>query len=282
MNSKLIFSTFGAILLASSILGTASAQGRHGTPGPGMGMNGNQAPIQHPAPVLSEVTGTVTVVRLDENYHQHQVSIDLSVGSKIYTILVGPAFYLEEKGFTIEKTNTLTVTLFPDFRNTNLWAAAGITNKTTNKTITLRDAAGYPLWMPAGMGGTGHYHGQDRFGQEGMRHQSGSCLDGQGLDLTKMVTLSGTVETIHLEYGKGPQSLTVKVGNNLVDVVLGPYWWLQEKGFQTVKGASLQVIAVPHLNSTSNYAALQVIYNNGKDKLILRDDQGLPLWFNRN
>lgn len=282
MTRKCIAKTFGTLLLAGSILVTASAQGRGNGGGMGNGggngTGGNPNPINHPAPITQiVVTGTVTTVDLDGGQYQHQVSIvlqDSKDTTKSYSIIVGPSFYLEEIGLTISKGEVLAVTIFQDFRNDNQWAATVIskTVNATTKTYTLRDAAGYPLWAHAGMGGR---HGG------GMNGNHGNCMDGQGLDIAKKETLTVNVDAVNLGYRTGPQTMTIKVNGQTATVVLGPYWWLQEKNFQVKTGDSVTVVIAPYLNTLNTYAA--ILIKIGDVSLQLRDETtGVPLWFQRN
>lgn len=93
---------------------------------------------------LETLNGTVTAV---EQYGGRRgVFLDMQTGQETVEVHLGPDWYLESQGFTVQNHSPIEVT---GYRN-NFDGHAEImaaTVKQGSQEIRLRDANGYPLWM---------------------------------------------------------------------------------------------------------------------------------------
>jgi hypothetical protein len=176
MNRKRLFSVVSVCALVATLTLSISAQGPRGgayCSRPGSGGNGNQTPLVHIPPVFMTVSGMVTTLNSGSDRPHSTMTLKDSKGNA-YTILVGPPPFLEDKKFVLALNDSLTVILFPDFRNGKLWAAKAITNTTTGAAITLRDDSGVPLWMGSCRHGCGNSN-RAAFGMHWRGGRPGAC-----------------------------------------------------------------------------------------------------------
>ncbi len=292
MKFKLLRSVLLVLALCGVLVLAVAAQGMRGGYGNpagmggcqmGLGGGGNQTPVPHAAPVYTTVSGTVTAVNTSQDRPVSSISLKDKDG-KVYNIQVGPLRYLDEKKFTLSLQDSLVAVVFPGFRDSNLWAAKVITNKTTGQAITLRDEDGVPLWVGAyGMGMRG---GRGMRRQGSCQGQPGSCNGTPAVDLTAIKEYGGTVENTAYGYGTGAPTLTVKVamvnGKALVTPAsmafrLGPYRLLEEKKFQAKAGDAVTIKAAPGTSSTDYLVVFEV--GIGNTVWVIRDVKtGLPVW----
>jgi hypothetical protein len=105
---------------------------------------------------------------------------------------------------------------------------------------------------------------------------------GMGLDMTKLQTLTGTIEGVNRITPPNPQipprlEVRLKTDKGTVGVFLGPADYVEQKGMNLAIGDQVQVKAVPvNFRQHSGLAGVEV--QKGGQVLRLRDEAGRPLW----
>jgi hypothetical protein len=93
---------------------------------------------------LVTLQGTATEVN---RYGGHQgVFLNLTTAQETLTVHLGPDWYLDDQGFEIDFNRPLEVTGFRSNWNGQAVLMASEV-KQGDRTLQLRDANGYPLWM---------------------------------------------------------------------------------------------------------------------------------------
>ncbi len=94
-------------------------------------------------------------------------------------------------------------------------------------------------------------------------------------DRAKVVTLSGTVESLFTSGGRGLHAV-LKTDKGNIDVHLGPEYWLKGR-ISLKKGDAISVTG-----SRSEFKGKDSLiareFTRGKDRVELRRDDGTPLW----
>jgi hypothetical protein len=105
---------------------------------------------------------------------------------------------------------------------------------------------------------------------------------GRGLDMSKMETLTGTIEAVNRIAPRRAQmptrmQLLLKTDKETVNVFLGPADYVEQQGLKLAKGDQVQVKGVRFsFRQRTGIAAVEV--QKGGQVLRLRDDTGRPLW----
>jgi hypothetical protein len=105
---------------------------------------------------------------------------------------------------------------------------------------------------------------------------------GMGLDMSKLETLTGTVEGVNRITPPNPQipprlEVRLKTAKGTVSVFLGPADYAEQQGMKLATGDQVQIKAVPvNFPQHSGLAAVEV--QKGGQVLRLRDEAGRPLW----
>ena len=110
--------------------------------------------------------------------------------------------------------------------------------------------------------------------------QTAGCAGCPMYDSKTEMTITGTVQEVKElpGYGRGTGThLTVKAGNDLYDVHVGPTWYLTQEKYAFAKGDHLDVIGSKIKYQGADALIARQIKKDGST-LTLRDDQGVPLW----
>jgi hypothetical protein len=103
-----------------------------------------------------------------------------------------------------------------------------------------------------------------------------------GADPSQAFEVSGTVTAVSIGSGSGMPMLTVDdVVLGLVDVALGPIWFLQEAGFSAEIGDSVDLLAYPCTTCAATAVAAWVENLTNGTSVDLRDEDGRPFWTQR-
>jgi hypothetical protein len=98
-------------------------------------------------------------------------------------------------------------------------------------------------------------------------------------DIATETKMKGTIQELKLpEKGaKGAAHLTLKSGDNTVDVYLCPKSYLDDMGSNLAKGDEVSLTGSKvKQDGTDLVLAREVV--KGSDTLVLRDDKGKPVW----
>ena len=101
------------------------------------------------------------------------------------------------------------------------------------------------------------------------------------IDFSSLRTVTGTVQTVHMEQGEGAPGFTVEtVEEGLLDVHLGPYWFLVLNEFAVGEGDEIVANVADCVQSedASDVTAFYVNDLTSQTEITLRDDRGFVLW----
>lgn len=119
------------------------------------------------------------------------------------------------------------------------------------------------------------------FAVTGLAGQQGGVRDGSGplIDTSELVVFEGTVVQLVAGLGQGMPELeiTTAAGQTL-SFVLGPYWFLQASGFVAESGDAAEVSAYACAACESAFAVVKVVNSTKAVTLVLRSEDGTPLW----
>lgn len=205
-------------------------------------------------------------------------------GGGIYSLILGPAWFLEESGVSLNVGDRITVTgsvvdAYISGFSDEFLIAVSITFGGT--TVELRDGSGFPLWR-GGNGGNGQGIGR---GLNGLHFFEPDTVD----------TFKGMlVESLNYWVGYGDGNYTGNGMHYLFEtrggesfyLMLGPWWYLEQNGIELEPGDDITVtgsVVEPYFNAYADHDFLiaSEIVVNGKT-LELRDEEGYPLWRNGN
>ena len=112
---------------------------------------------------------------------------------------------------------------------------------------------------------------------------NGRC-GGSDVDLATLRNMSGTVESVAMDYGLGyPGFVMATDDGTTLDVHLGPYWFLVSKNFSLAVGdeVSAEVADCTKTADEGDVVAFEVTDSTSGAYLALRDDSGVPFWSGR-
>lgn len=115
----------------------------------------------------------------------------------------------------------------------------------------------------------------------GLAGQQGGARDGSGplIDTSQLVVFEGTVVQLVAGLGQGMPELEITTpASQTLSFVLGPYWFLQASGFAADAGDAVEVSAYACTACESGYAVVKVVNTTKAVTLVLRSDDGTPLW----
>lgn len=105
---------------------------------------------------------------------------------------------------------------------------------------------------------------------------------GPSADPSQAFEVSGTVAAVSIGSGSGMPMLTVDDAVlGLVDVALGPIWFLHEAGFSAEVGDSVDLLAYPCTTCAVAAVAAWVENLTNTTSVDLRNEDGRPLWIQR-
>ena len=96
-------------------------------------------------------------------------------------------------------------------------------------------------------------------------------------------TITGTVQEIQQitgHHGWSGTHIMVKTGDQVVDVHVGPAWFLEQKNFALAKSDRVTVLGSNVTTASHHSIIAREIEKEGK-KLILRNADGIPQWSRR-
>ena len=106
---------------------------------------------------------------------------------------------------------------------------------------------------------------------------------GPAIDPSQAFPVAGEVTAFTAAFGSGMPMLTVDdpaLGS--VEIGLGPLWFIQEAGFSAAVGDSVEALVVSCDICAAGTVALWVDNLTNETSVLLRDDDGIPLWIQGN
>lgn len=105
---------------------------------------------------------------------------------------------------------------------------------------------------------------------------------GPAADPSQALEVLGTVMDFTAELGAGMPTLTVDdAALGEIDFRLGPLWFVQEAGFSVALGDQVEALLYPCTTCTVPYVAAYVDNLTTGASVVLRDEDGYPLWTRR-
>lgn len=99
-------------------------------------------------------------------------------------------------------------------------------------------------------------------------------------DTATETTVNGTVEAVNVITGRrgwGGTHLQLTTGDGMLDVHVGPAWYLTKQGFAIAKGDQLTVTG-SKIQYNNADALLARTIKKGDSEITLRNAQGIPAW----
>lgn len=126
-----------------------------------------------------------------------------------------------------------------------------------------------------------HHHQGCGEGHHGCGSATGAgCCDFcDGVNLGKVATLEGKVESVNFAADTGYPSITLTSdGGKQPTILVAPLWFLKDHGFAVKEGDHLIVrTATARISQQSRNVAVELERSDGT-RLKLRDETGMPLW----
>ncbi|MBZ5553679.1 MAG: hypothetical protein LAO21_13225 [Acidobacteriia bacterium] len=217
------------------------------------------------AATLTTLEGVVQSVSLGIGQGFPSFVLGQNTGGNV-VITTGPYYLLMNSNFEIRIGDQMNVRAFPSVRHENTYTAVELKNLTTATVLVLRDDSGMPLWRASGQPGIS----PGRRG-EGARNRSSVQKE--------ILSFAGVVETIHLGIAQGFPTFALKKDDGAVATILtGPYSLLLENNFPINVGDRMEVRAFLSILYDTDYVAVELLNRTTGDILVLRDDEGWPLW----
>lgn len=231
--------------LVTLLFAGAWAQNRGaGRIGPGQR---NQAALPK---TLSTIDGVVTAVNLGIGQGSPSIVVE---GSQV---LLGPYFYLESVGFTVEVGDHVQATVFPSLVYDGLLVAIRVDNLSQGVSAELRSESGLPLWNS-----TGH------------PSRTASCACGGAPNVDAAETFIGVVSVFDAATGERFPTITLSDGTMFA---AGPYRAWVQTDFSIEPGDQISALAFPCATDDSRWVAMKVDNLTRGTQIILRDDAGMP------
>jgi hypothetical protein len=101
--------------------------------------------------------------------------------------------------------------------------------------------------------------------------------------LSTLRTITGTVTAVAMDAGIQYPGFTLDSNEGVLDVHLGPYWYLVSENFAVAVGDSVTalVTSCPRTTTATDVTAFEVTVDTTGASILLRDSAtGLPLWMN--
>lgn len=115
-------------------------------------------------------------------------------------------------------------------------------------------------------------------GPRGPQGNSNASRTGLALDMTRQQTIEGTITSIQIAYGTRYPSVVVSQST----IRVAPVWFLLENDFELPVGEVVRIVAAPGVrNADTGLHAITVVKVKTGTELVLRSQDGLPLWSNR-
>lgn len=238
---------------------------------------------------LTQVEGTVVAVNMVPGAGFPTFTVQVAAGAEV-VIQTGPYWYFDTNGFTLSVADRVAVNAFASTDPAvTVYYAAFVANLTTGLELQFRDDDGRPLWTGGhnfkGNGsGSGGQNASTRTGSGQNRgHGGGQPGAGQGspsgLDLAAMTEVHGAVTTVSFALGQRRSSFTLQATDGPVyTVTVGPLWYLAANEFTLRSGDVASVVMAPSLTNPGEWVAFQIRDETTGATIVLRDEEGFPLW----
>jgi hypothetical protein len=270
--------TVFSVLLAMGFSLYAQNNGNHGAG------EKQQKQINATPPALVTVEGTVSAINI--SFAAGLPTMELSTVEKgTLLVLVAPPWYLQARQFSLNVNDSVQASVFVDPTDPARYLAAVITNLQTSESLSLRDAAGFPLWSSQGRGPRAFHAGQANNPQQSgisrvrTSMRQGMCTGNECplVDLTTLKTQTGVVSEIEIAPGQPRPNLKLKLDSGEEsEFHLGPFWYLERIEFAVKVGDSLTVTAAQCPSEPGDYVVFQMTIA-GKI-FVFRQTDGVPLW----
>jgi hypothetical protein len=102
-------------------------------------------------------------------------------------------------------------------------------------------------------------------------------------DPAKEITLTGTVDAVKNWMGPGAQGgvhLMLKTAREVVEIDLGPGWFLEQEKYRFAAGDELTVIGV-RTKMAGRDGFIPRLIRRGDTTMTFRDEKGIPRWSRR-
>ncbi len=252
-----VFAIATIAVLLGVFSASVTAQGR--MQGRGMMNHAGQSAAQDSVTLV----GIVTAANLAAG--QGMPTITLRTSSGDVTVLVGPYRNLMDSKFTISIDQKLQVEAFLDPRVANAYKATRITDTATGVSVDLSTPGrGMSMGMGRGAGGV-------------MRGIGNCAFAATPVDLKNKTLLTGTVQSVNLNPGKNPPTITISAAGGVVTVAVCPLQAVRRANFQISVSDYVSVVAYPLTNSTGFYLAAEINNSTTQKSIKIRDENGLPI-----
>jgi hypothetical protein len=214
------------------------------------------------------------------------------------SFVLGPFRYLESQGFVAQAGDRVEINGYVCPSCESGVAVAQVKNLTRGLTVVLRNADGTPVWIAfAGQNprrhiGAGTVTGQGTGSAQGMGpghgtgatpHHGRQLCGGDGPDLSRTKSLTGSVVSFTGGPGEGLPTLVLAAAQGDVSIVLSPYRALGYAGYTPAVGAQVEVKAAPvTLGGQEHWVALTIKDLASGLEIVFRDaETGLPVIIGR-
>lgn len=202
------------------------------------------------------ITGEITAINLAYGMEYPTIEVNKTL------IKVAPLWFFVQEDFELKTGDEVAVTAAPSCQTDGSYLyAIEIVLTASGDSITLRDAAGVPLWSGGGKGA-----------------RSGARGGGQGacIDPASIQTVSGTVDQVTFGAGIQSPTLVLRTSDQLLTIKIGPERLLLESDFELKQGDTVTV-RYAYAACTDQYVALSLT-NAAGVTITLREDDGTPAW----
>jgi hypothetical protein len=225
------------------------------------------------------VQGSVTAVSLEAGIGLPGFVLGTSDGSSL-SVHLGPYWYLVSQNFSLGIGDAVSATVSdcPKTPDTQDVTAFSVEDLTSGASILLRDSEGAPVWQSGRKGngnGSGQGGGKGHGGCQANGCRHGGYGVGGSVDLATLVETEGTATAVGLGLGTHHNTITFSAGGTDYALGLGPLWYMAQQGFTVTAGDALRVKMA---QCSMGWTAFEVANLTTGQTLLLRDDQGVPLW----
>lgn len=118
--------------------------------GPGIGPGRGAGPRHFDSSALQTITGKVVTYETVAGFGPHGVkAVTVESEGKSHTIMLGPEFYLTDEKLSLKEGDEVSIVASPaGYRTKTFFVAKSV--KVGEKTLALRDEAGFPVWRGQG------------------------------------------------------------------------------------------------------------------------------------
>ena len=270
-----------SIIAVCSILlltaGTAAAQ--------------NGTPAADPSGAFN-VSGTVLSFTAGSRSGMPLLTVDdPAIG--IVDVALGPAWYLQEAGFSVFVGDDVTLVAFPCASCAAENVAKWVDNNSNGSSVDLRGDDGVPLWIGGyqgepgndDSGGNGDDHGGPGHGGEGGDGEPshGASSRGErtgrtwGLDMTTVTTVSGVVVSFMESPAQGESHLNLDVDGTVLRILVTSFNKVEAAGMLLNAGDNLSVTYALTKCSDPEMAALSLTDDTGLTVQLRDPETGFPI-----